>query len=1031
MFRPKGIVLLILLVSLAVITPLVRAQEARQGVIAGASATLRTIEFETTQVTEADVAVSPDGQWLIFTMLGHLFRLPVTGGTAEQLTFGPYYDSDPVVSPDGLRVAFVSDRDGGTDTDNIFVLSPANGQITQVTHEPWTGRPTWTPDGRAIVYLSFVGERSDLPSLASGAALLRRIRLGGGEPETVSAPARLFRSVFYLPDGRLAWTVVQFQETGSSRATTRIEVLSSEGTVSTLRMLEAYADRVIASPAGDGLYCRCYLPLASRFQEHLLFVSFPEGAERQVLPLGSGLALHLGPRFGLASDGKTLYLGQAGRLWKIGPVSGVREPIPFSARVKLEIQDPVVPRKAIVVPTGPSDPPRSIRDPLLSPDGRTVVFGAAGYLWQQPLGGGHAQRLFEGNAFERDQAFSPDGRRLAFVRTEHGEDQVRVFDFDRRHMRTLASGLSYSGVSWSPDGQRIVFVEREAPSAETESPRLPVVAVNVTDGHKEKLVETVSREAGSRPHFSGDGQWLYFSLTARTLYRVRLTENAKPVPITQLTRMSGRALVSPDGKWLAFRRNAEIWVARFDREPVTDDDVRQLSPEGSNTFAFTPDGAALTYAVGNRVWRHPLAGGERQEISIRLELHRPTPPPLLLRRVHVLDFPPQTDPAQRDKAGGFGPETSIFIERGRIRWIGSEEGRKFPRDTVILDAGGRFAIPGLFDMHVHGTEGNTEALLAYGVTSVRDVAGYFHLLSSQADRGEASSDPMPRYFFSGEAFRGVRASTQQLLVADEGEAQTYVRRWKERGVHFIKVHPPISWRLQQAVAEEARRQGLPVVGHGTTIEEITKGVALGYASLEHFNRPNRVYDDILQMLAAAGTRWTPTLEIALAEDLLLRSEPERLADPKLRAFAPQSCIRQGQTGRNLKAISDEVVRGYSVEWLASIRAGHRRGVKLQVGTDVAGGGNCFFGASLHWELEYFVQAGLEPVEVLRIATQQAAEAVGAQDDLGTLEPGKLADIVLLDKNPLEDIKNTQAIWRVIKGGWVFDPEKLRPPIREK
>jgi imidazolonepropionase-like amidohydrolase len=102
---------------------------------------------------------------------------------------------------------------------------------------------------------------------------------------------------------------------------------------------------------------------------------------------------------------------------------------------------------------------------------------------------------------------------------------------------------------------------------------------------------------------------------------------------------------------------------------------------------------------------------------------------------------------------------------------------------------------------------------------------------------------------------------------------------------------------------------------------------------------------------------------------------------------------------------------------------HRRGVKLHAGTDFG----CFYGAPLHWELEFLVEAGLSPLEVLRIATQDAATAVGAEDQLGTLAPGKLADIVLLDANPIDDIKNTQTIWRVIKGGWVFDPQELRPP----
>ena len=159
---------------------------------------------------------------------------------------------------------------------------------------------------------------------------------------------------------------------------------------------------------------------------------------------------------------------------------------------------------------------------------------------------------------------------------------------------------------------------------------------------------------------------------------------------------------------------------------------------------------------------------------------------------------------------------------------------------------------------------------------------------------------------------------------------------------------------------------------------------------------------------------------------MLRDEPERLNDEKLRAFIPASCIDLTHT-TTLPASYERALRASWIELLAGIRAAHASGVKLQVGTDTQPEYYvCFYGLSVHWELEFFVQAGIPPLEVLRIATQEAAAAVGAQDDLGTLKPGKLADIVLLDKNPLEDIKNTQTIWRVIKGGWVFDPDKLRP-----
>ncbi len=1000
-------------------------------------AAARTIEFETTEVTAADVTLSPDGQWLIFTMLGHLFRLPVEGGTAEQLTFGPYYDTDPVFSPDGTRVAFVSDRDGSEG--NVFVLELATREITQVTHEPRAVRPTWTPNGQAIVYLRFVPEaahywRSNWGPIPS---LVRRVPLSGAEPETLSAPPREIRSLFYLPDGRLAWTVLE-RKPESARVTTRIEVMSPQGRLSTLRLLEGIGDRVVASPTGDGLYCRRPLPLHRAVApEHLLFLPLADGTEEFIVPVsGSGRGFgsgrwYWGPRFAVAADNKTLYVGDAGRLWKIALPGGAREPIAFRAQVKLEIQDPVAPPKWAAPAVGNSAPPRSVLWPRLSPDGRRLVFWAAGYLWQQSLEGGQAplrpgiggqaqprtgwygaQRLFEGSAFEQHPAFSPDGRQLAFVRYEYGKREVRVFDLESRQTRMAASGRTYTP-SWSPDGQRLVF-------AEWGGGAFGVVSVNLSDSKKDKLAHI--GYWSSRPHFSADGQSLYFTTNTTgigTLYRLPLKDNVKPKPVTKLARHLSDGLVSPDGKWLAFRRNSEIWVARLSKEAVKEEDIRRLSTEGGRNFSFTPDGSALLYSVGNRVWRHPIEGGRRREISIRLELSRPTPPPLLVQRVRVLN----------SETGAFGPETSLFIEQGRIRWIGSERGRTLPHETVILDAGGRFAIPGLFDLHMHffgGGATNQEAYLAYGVTSVRNPGGHLAWQNALADRAEATSNPAPRCFFSGDFFEGSHPSSGDfyLLIHNEEEARVYVRRWKEHGAHFIKAYHTLPWPLARAVAKEARRLGLPVVGHGDHVEGITKGVTLGYAFLEHTNWPNRLYDDVLQMLAVAGTRWVPTLAIKGGNPLLLRDEPERLANAKLRAFAPEQEIHEAQMWH--KAVDKNVLRGSRFEQLAAIRAAHRRGVKLQVGTD-SGVPGIFHGASLHWEMEHFVQAGLPPLEVLRIATQEAAAAVGAEDELGTLEPGKLADLVLLDANPLEDIRNTQTIWRVIKGGWLFDPDKLRPP----
>src|SRR5215469_3926135 len=148
-----------------------------------------------------------------------------------------------------------------------------------------------------------------------------------------------------------------------------------------------------------------------------------------------------------------------------------------------------------------------------------------------------------------------------------------------------------------------------------------------------------------------------------------------------------------------------------------------------------------------------------------------------------------------------------------------------------------------------------------------------------------------------------------------------------------------------------------------------------------------------------------------------------MTDAKFRAFTPTSYIEFAMSAGYNKAVATEALRGIVSARLAAIARAHQLGVKLLVGTD-APNPECFFGSSLHWELARFVEAGLSPAEVLRLATEGGATSVGAEH-LGALAPGKLADIVLLQANPLENIHNTEAIWRVIKGGWIFDPEKLQ------
>ena len=161
----------------------------------------RTVSFETSQVTTPDVAVSPDGQFLIFTMLGKLFRLSVKGGEAEQLTFGPYYDAVPSISPDGKLVAFQSDRD--STAGNIFLLNLTSRAITQLTREVWADQPAWTPDGGAVVYLQLDRAAwNPVDSIGRPPAILRRQLLAGGAPEVAAARSGTCRTNRRAPPSR-------------------------------------------------------------------------------------------------------------------------------------------------------------------------------------------------------------------------------------------------------------------------------------------------------------------------------------------------------------------------------------------------------------------------------------------------------------------------------------------------------------------------------------------------------------------------------------------------------------------------------------------------------------------------------------------------------------------------------------------------------------------------------------------------------------------------------------------------------------
>jgi imidazolonepropionase-like amidohydrolase len=237
-----------------------------------------------------------------------------------------------------------------------------------------------------------------------------------------------------------------------------------------------------------------------------------------------------------------------------------------------------------------------------------------------------------------------------------------------------------------------------------------------------------------------------------------------------------------------------------------------------------------------------------------------------------------------------------------------------------------------------------------------------------------------------------------LEISTRDKARHYVDEWKSLGADFIKLYASLPWYLKTAAAEEAHRQGMPAVGHGLSVEEITRSVNLGFETLEHEGPLN---DDTLKLMHYAGVKLDPTLTIGAGTGLMLSGPNPKGIDAKFRKYVPAETIVDSSP---FGPISPPLL----ASWCNTLHTTHKGrdvGVEMLDGTDALMTA-IYFGPSVHWEFQFFEDAGISKAYILRMATLGAAETEGASADLGAIEPGKIGDVLLLDKNPLDEISNT-------------------------
>ena len=427
-----------------------------------------------------------------------------------------------------------------------------------------------------------------------------------------------------------------------------------------------------------------------------------------------------------------------------------------------------------------------------------------------------------------------------------------------------------------------------------------------------------------------------------------------------------------------------------------------------------------------------------------------------------------------DTTGGPAqPDMTVVIDGDRITRVDKKHHAKIPKTASEIDATGKYLIPGLWDMHVHtffgnwipgGREVTLPLFIANGITGVRDMGSELDLIL--AARKEIAEGKLvgPRMVVAGPMLDGPKTQfPASIAITTPEDGRRAVDMLKSRGVDFIKIQSYMPREAYFAIADECKKQEIIFVGHVPDSIRASEASNVGQKSFEHligiFEGSSTVEDELLkgpkgpgrfldtydaanenaliQLLAKNQTWQCPTLYWERGQWLIDAPEvrDEVIHDPDAK-YAPRFWREKSWPRFTASIIKDldtdplPVREKFVQHELDIVKKLQKAGVPFLAGTDTAAGVDVLPGFSLHRELERFVAAGFTPMEALQTATINPAKFLNKLADFGTVEKGKVADLVLLDANPLDDIRNTQKIEAVIASGRYFSRANLDSMLNE-